>query len=85
MYLSSQYVMLLPHTARGFRQGSIDYRLPQDPTSDRRDGAVIAALGALEISFIVFVGGMTVAAGLFGLYVLLQLFRNSGLRRRGEI
>jgi hypothetical protein len=46
---------------------------------------VIAALGALEISFIVFVGGMTAAAGLFGVYVLLQLFRNSGLRRRGEI
>jgi hypothetical protein len=46
---------------------------------------VIVALGALEISFIVFVGGMTAAAGLFGLYVLLQLFRNSGLRRRGRI
>ena len=45
---------------------------------------MIVALGALEISFIVFVGGMTAAAGLFGLYVLLQLFRNSGLRRRGE-
>jgi hypothetical protein len=45
---------------------------------------VIVALGALEISFIVFVSTMTVAAGLFGVYVLLQLFRNSGLRRRGE-
>lgn len=43
------------------------------------------ALGALEISFIAFVGGMTAAAGLFGLYVLLQLFRNSGLRRRSEM
>jgi hypothetical protein len=46
---------------------------------------VIAALGALEISFIAFVGGMTAAAGLFGLYVLLQLFRNPGVRRRGRI
>lgn len=40
----------------------------------------MVALGALEISFIVVVGGMTVAAGLFAVYVLLQLFRNP-LRR----
>jgi hypothetical protein len=44
----------------------------------------MAALGALEISFIVFVAAMTAAAGLFGLYVLVQLFRNSGLRRRAQ-
>ena len=44
----------------------------------------MAALGALEISFIVFVAGMTALAGLFGLYVLVQLFRNPGLRRRTQ-
>lgn len=36
---------------------------------------------ALEITFTVVVGGVTVLAGLFGLYVVLQLFRNPS---RGE-
>ena len=44
----------------------------------------MVALGALEISFIAFVAGMTGLAGLFSVYVLLQLFRNSGLRRRTQ-
>jgi ABC-type phosphate transport system permease subunit len=35
---------------------------------------------ALEITFTLLVGGVTVLAGLFGLYVLLQLFRNPSRR-----
>jgi hypothetical protein len=35
---------------------------------------------ALEITFMLLVGGVTVLAGLFGLYVLLQLFRNPSRR-----
>ncbi len=37
---------------------------------------IAAALGTLEIMFLVVVGGMTALAGLFGLYVLIQIFRN---------
>lgn len=37
---------------------------------------MIAALGRLEIAFLIFVATMTGLAGLFGLYVLLQIFRN---------
>jgi ABC-type phosphate transport system permease subunit len=35
---------------------------------------------ALEITFMLLVGGVTVLAGLFGLYVLVQLFRNPSRR-----
>jgi hypothetical protein len=35
---------------------------------------------ALEITFTLVVGGVTVLAGLFGLYVLIQLFRNPSRR-----
>ncbi len=41
---------------------------------------MVAALGALEIGFIVVVGGLSAAAGLFGLYVVVQLFRNPSRR-----
>ncbi|MGH2546940.1 MAG: hypothetical protein ACRDHH_01015 [Actinomycetota bacterium] len=34
------------------------------------------ALGLLEWSFIALVGGLTVLAGLFAVYVVLQVFRN---------
>jgi hypothetical protein len=40
----------------------------------------VAAIGALEITFMIVVGGVTALAGLFGLYVLLQLFRNPSRR-----
>lgn len=43
---------------------------------------MIAAV--LEVSFVVFVLTMSAAAGLFGLYVLVQLFRNPGVRARKE-
>jgi hypothetical protein len=35
---------------------------------------------ALEITFTLLVGGVTFLAGLFGLYVLIQLFRNPSRR-----
>lgn len=34
------------------------------------------ALTALEISFLLLVGGLSALAGLFALYLLLQQFRN---------
>lgn len=34
------------------------------------------ALGSLEIAFIAFVSTMTLLAGLFALYALIQQFRN---------
>lgn len=37
---------------------------------------IVAALGKLEIAFLIFVGTMTGLAGLFALYVLIQNFRN---------
>jgi hypothetical protein len=37
---------------------------------------MVAALGRLEIAFIIFVASMTGLAGLFALYVLIQQFRN---------
>ena len=40
------------------------------------------ALGLLEWSFIVLVGGLTALAGLFALYVVLQVFRNPSRRPR---
>ena len=41
---------------------------------------MIAAFGALEIAFIIFVATMTGLAGLFALYVLIQHFRNPSRR-----
>jgi hypothetical protein len=35
---------------------------------------------ALEITFTLLVSGVTILAGLFGLYVLIQLFRNPSRR-----
>jgi hypothetical protein len=35
---------------------------------------------ALEITFMLLVGGVTILAGLFGLYLLVQLFRNPSRR-----
>jgi hypothetical protein len=40
----------------------------------------LTAIGALEITFLIVVGGVTALAGLFGLYVLIQLFRNPSRR-----
>ena len=37
---------------------------------------------ALEMWFIALVGGMSVLAGVFAVYVLLQQFRNNPRRRR---
>jgi hypothetical protein len=37
---------------------------------------LVAAFGTLEWAFVIFVGTMTAAAGVFSLYVLLQNFRN---------
>jgi ABC-type sugar transport system permease subunit len=41
-----------------------------------------ASWGALEWTFVFVVGSFVLAAGLFGLYLLLLPFRNTGLRRR---
>lgn len=41
---------------------------------------VSAAFGVLEWSFIALVGGMTLLAGIFAVYVVIQTFRNP--RRR---
>jgi hypothetical protein len=41
---------------------------------------MVASLGALEISFIAFVSAMTVLAGLFAVYVVIQIFRNPSRR-----
>jgi hypothetical protein len=35
---------------------------------------------ALEITFTLLVGGVTALSGIFGLYVLIQLFRNPSRR-----
>lgn len=42
---------------------------------------MVAAWGALEWTFVIAVGALTVAAGLFALYLLIAPFRNTGLRR----
>jgi hypothetical protein len=39
-------------------------------------------LSALEISFIAFVSTMTALAGLFTLYVVIQVFRNPSRKER---
>jgi hypothetical protein len=41
---------------------------------------MLASLGALEISFIAFVSTMTALAGLFAVYVVIQVFRNPSRR-----
>lgn len=45
---------------------------------------MVAAWGALEWTFAILVGSFVVVAGLFGLYLALLPFRNTGLRRRSE-
>ncbi len=40
----------------------------------------MVALGGLEWGFIVLVGTMSVLAGLFALYALIQIFRNPSRR-----
>jgi hypothetical protein len=40
------------------------------------------ALGLLEWSFITLVGGLTALAGVFALYVVIQVFRNPSRRPR---
>jgi hypothetical protein len=41
---------------------------------------VTAAFGALELSFTIFVATMSALAGLFALYVVIQIFRNPSRR-----
>jgi hypothetical protein len=43
---------------------------------------MVAAFGVLEWSFIGLVGSMTVLAGLFTVYVVVQVFRNPSRRRQ---
>ncbi|HEX6263240.1 MAG TPA: hypothetical protein VF097_10385 [Actinomycetota bacterium] len=38
--------------------------------------------GVLEWTFVIVVGSLSLAAGLFALYLLALPFRNTGLRRR---
>lgn len=38
--------------------------------------------GVLEWTFVIVVGSLSLAAGLFALYLLVLPFRNTGLRRR---
>ena len=45
---------------------------------------MLAAIDWIEVSFLLLVGSMVVLAGLFSLYVVLGLFRNTGFRRRGS-
>jgi hypothetical protein len=40
----------------------------------------VATFGWLEWSFVAFVGTMTALAGLFSVYVLVQVFRNPSRR-----
>lgn len=44
----------------------------------------MAALDGLEIFFLILVGGMTVLAGLFSVYLLINQIRNTGHRARRE-
>jgi hypothetical protein len=41
---------------------------------------VTASLGALEWGFIAVVGSLTALAGLFAVYVVIQVFRNPSRR-----
>lgn len=40
------------------------------------------AWGVLEWTFVIVVGTLSLIAGLFALYLVVLLFRNTGLRRR---
>jgi hypothetical protein len=40
------------------------------------------AWGVLEWTFVIVVGSLSLIAGLFALYLVVLLFRNTGLRRR---
>jgi hypothetical protein len=42
---------------------------------------MVMALGALEWTFIGVVGAMSALAGLFAVYVVIQIFRNPTRRR----
>jgi hypothetical protein len=42
---------------------------------------VVAAFGTLEWAFVALVGTMSVLAGLFAVYVVVQVFRNPSRRR----
>jgi hypothetical protein len=42
---------------------------------------MVGAFGVLEWTFIGVVGSMSVLAGLFALYVVVQVFRNPSRRR----
>jgi hypothetical protein len=42
---------------------------------------MVGAFGVLEWTFIGVVGSLTVLAGLFALYVVVQVFRNPSRRR----
>jgi hypothetical protein len=42
---------------------------------------MVMALGALEWAFIGVVGAMSALAGLFAVYVVIQIFRNPTRRR----
>jgi hypothetical protein len=42
---------------------------------------MVGAFGVLEWTFIGLVGSMTVLAGLFAVYVVVQVFRNPSRRR----
>ena len=41
---------------------------------------MVASLDVLEWAFIAFVGTMTALAGLFAIYVVIQVFRNPSRR-----
>jgi hypothetical protein len=42
---------------------------------------MVAAFGTLEWAFVALVGTMSVLAGLFAVYVVIQVFRNPSRRR----
>ncbi len=44
---------------------------------------MLAAWGFLEWFFIVLLVGLVGAAGVFGIYVFVNMFRNTGVGRRG--
>jgi hypothetical protein len=42
---------------------------------------MVGAFGTLEWAFVALVGSMSVLAGLFAVYVVVQVFRNPSRRR----
>ena len=46
----------------------------------RLGGVIATTFGTLEIAFTIFVGTMTVLAGVFSLFVVVNLFRNPSRR-----